>query len=184
VIRELTRSDRAALAFSFRRLGAQSRFQRFLGAKPELSARELHYLTNVDHWHHDALIAFSPVPRTPIGVCRYIRGDGFDVADIAVEVSDAWQRRGIGRALLHALRERALAAGIRRFTATALAENQAALKLARELGSCTVTHPTGGAVELDIELCWESTRLCVLGDVRSHRPFIVSGRQPTARLRG
>jgi hypothetical protein len=67
LIRELTAADRAALVFAFGRLGDRSRYQRLLGTKTRLSARELDHLTGVDHWHHEALIAWSPTPRSPGG---------------------------------------------------------------------------------------------------------------------
>lgn len=67
-VRELVTADRPAIAFAFGRLGMQSRFQRFLAAKTELSARELDRLSRVDHWHHGAVIALSPRPRAPIGI--------------------------------------------------------------------------------------------------------------------
>src|SRR4051812_5906827 len=119
LIRELPAGDRAALAFVFHRLGAQSRYQRFLRVRRELDPAELDRLAAVDHWHSEAVVAWSPVPRAPIGVARYVRAEDFDVAEVAVAVADDWQRRGVGAALMVALRERALRAGIHRFTATA-----------------------------------------------------------------
>ncbi len=140
-IRELARSDQAALGFVFRRLGPDSRYQRFLTPKRELSRGELVRLTDVDHWHHQALIAWSPSPRAPIGVARYVRGDDFDVAELAVVVSDNWQRAGVGAELMRVLAQHAHRAGIRRFTATALAGNRGAIAVARRLDdSLTVTR--------------------------------------------
>lgn len=152
LIRELTASDRAALAFMFRRLGVQSRFQRFLGAGPVLDPAEVNRLTRADHWHHEALIAWSPVPRTPVGVTEYVRLDDFDVAEPAIAVVDGWQRHGIGRELLLALGARAVHAGIRRFAVTTLADNRGALTLAQKLGRCTVIRDGCGVVELLVEL--------------------------------
>ena len=158
VIDELSSHDRAALAFSFRRLGEQSRYQRFQGIKRELTARELDYLTAVDHWHHEALIARSTRPRAPIGVGRFVRGEEFDVAEIAVAVVDGWQRKGVGRALMLALRDRALASGIHRFTATMLGENRGALALAYGLGPHRVISRSAGVTQLEIDLRWGEDR--------------------------
>jgi RimJ/RimL family protein N-acetyltransferase len=148
LIRELTAADRAALAFIFSRLGEQSRYQRFLGVKRVLAPRELDQLSTPDHWHHEALIAFSPVPRAPIGVARYVRTGDFDVAELAVAVVDEWQRRGVGEALLIALRERAVRAGVRRFSATLYRSNRGAQALARRLGPWSVVGAHGDVVEL------------------------------------
>jgi acetyltransferase len=148
LLRELTPADRPALVFMFRRLGETSRYQRFLGIKRELSARDLEWLTDVDHWHREAVMAWSPRPRAPIGVARYVRCDEFDVAELAITVVDDWQDRGIGSALLGMLRERAIRAGIRRATATVLRDNPGALALARRFGSWTVTGAQGGVMEM------------------------------------
>ena len=151
-IRPLEPRDGVVVAYVFRHLGESSRYQRFMSIKPELHPSELERLTAVDHWHVDAVVAWSPVPRAPIGVARYVRRDEFDVAEIAVEVVDGWQRRRVGEALVLALRERALRAGVRRFTASLLRSNRGALALARRLGPCTIT---GGHHEvMEIEGRW------------------------------
>lgn len=136
-IRPITRSDRAAVAFSLRHLGTRSRYQRYFTALPWPEPREVDRLTSLDHWHREALIAFTPSPRRPVGVAEYIRLAEFDVAEVAIAVVDQWQRLGVGQALVEALRARALAAGVRHFEATMLRENKGARALARHLGTCT-----------------------------------------------
>ena len=154
-IRELVASDRHAVAFTFGHLSERSRYQRYFTAKPALTPRDLRLLLDVDHWHHEALIAFSPPPRAPIGIARYVRLDEFDVAEVAIEVVDGWQRHGVGTALMVALTERARAAGIRRFHLSMLRDNAAARALARKLGPQTPTQPAaviaaaGNVVELN-----------------------------------
>jgi RimJ/RimL family protein N-acetyltransferase len=139
LIRPYTPLDRPALEFMFGRLSAESRYLRFFSAKRALTAADLARLTAVDHWHHEALLAFSPWPRAPIGVARYVRAELFDVAEIAVAVVDEWQRQGVGTALVAALRERAAAAGIRRFTYTLLPENRGARALAHHASSAGIS---------------------------------------------
>jgi len=149
-IRELEPRDRVVLAYVFRHLGEASRYQRYLSIKRTLHPSELDRLTGVDHWHSDAIVAWSPVPRAPIGIARYVRTDEFDVAEIAVEVVDDWQRRRVGEALLVALRERAVRAGVRRFTASLLSSNRGALALARRLGPCTITGSNHDVMEIEV----------------------------------
>jgi RimJ/RimL family protein N-acetyltransferase len=169
-IRELRSADRRALVFAFGHLSARSRYQRFFTAKPELAPRELAQLLDVDHWHHEALIAFSPPPRAPVGIARYVRiHDDFEAAEVAIAVVDDWQRHGVGTALLAALTERAVHAGIRRFHVSILRENRAARALARKLGPPTLpptlppTQPgavmsaAGNVVELSYSLSGESS---------------------------
>jgi GNAT superfamily N-acetyltransferase len=151
-IRELRPSDRRAVAFAFGRLSERSRYQRFFTARPDLSPRELARLMGVDHWHHEALIAYSAPPRAPIGIARYVRLEDFEAAEVAVEVVDEWQHRGVGTALLGALTERARAAGIRRFHMTMLRDNKAARSLAGHFGSATTLSTAGNLVELSYPL--------------------------------
>jgi RimJ/RimL family protein N-acetyltransferase len=147
-IRELRASDRRALVFAFEHLSERSRVQRFFSPKPVLSARDLSRLLDVDHWHHEALIAYSPPPRAPIGIARYVRLDEFDSAEVAIAVVDGWQHQGVGIALLAGLTERARSAGIRRFHMSMLRDNVAARALAHHLGPATVVAASGSVVEL------------------------------------
>jgi RimJ/RimL family protein N-acetyltransferase len=152
-IRPLVPSDRRALVFAFRHLGERSRYQRFFTAKPELAPRDLARLLDVDHWHHEALIAFSPPPRAPIGIARYVRlHDDFEAAEVAITVVDEWQRHGVGTALLAALTERAVRAGIRHFSVSMLRDNAGARALAGRLGRPSAAGGAGGLVELVFDL--------------------------------
>jgi acetyltransferase len=160
-IRELTPSDCHAVAFTFGHLSAQSRYQRYFTPKDALAPRELRLLMAVDHWHHEALIAYSPPPRAPIGIARYVRLEQFDTAELAVEVVDGWQRHGVGTALLAALTERAVRAGIACFHVAMLRDNRAARALVRKFGPptqpATVLAAAGNVVELSYSLSGESS---------------------------
>lgn len=151
-IRELLPSDRRAVAFAFAHLSAQSRYQRYFSPKNELAPRELVRLMSVDHWHHEALIAFSPSPRAPIGIARYVRLDDFEAAEVAIEVVDDWQHCGVGTALMAALSERARAAGIRRFHVSMLRGNRAARALVKHFAPATVLAAAGNVVEVSYSL--------------------------------
>jgi RimJ/RimL family protein N-acetyltransferase len=156
-IRELEPSDGRMVEFAFGHLSERSRFLRFFGSKPQLSPRDMSRLLSVDHWHHEALIAFSPPPRAPIAIARYVRlEDDFEAAEVAITVVDGWQRRGVGSALLAALTARARSAGIRRFHMSMLRENVGARALARKVaaanGPATMTA-AGSVVELSYWIC-------------------------------
>ena len=69
--RPIEPADRDALADGFARLSARSRYRRFLGPKHTLSARELTYLTEVDHVTHEAVVAFDEADDRMVGVARY-----------------------------------------------------------------------------------------------------------------
>jgi len=115
----------------FRRLSEESQRRRFLAPKPQLSSRDLRYLTEVDGADHVALVAIACAePRVIVGVARFVRlADDPTTAEMAIVVGDAHQRLGLGTLLARALADDALAHGVRRFSATVLAENEAVQRL-------------------------------------------------------
>src|SRR3954471_23337993 len=58
-IRPIEPADRDALAEGLRRLSPESRYRRFFASVTDLSARDLDYLTRVDHHDHEALVALD-----------------------------------------------------------------------------------------------------------------------------
>jgi ribosomal protein S18 acetylase RimI-like enzyme len=151
-VRPIDPADRGALADAFERLSHQSRHHRFLGPKPRLTTRELDYLTDIDHVTHVALVAIDETTGQIVGVGRYATGhDGGTVADLALAVADAWQRRGIGHALAVRLVARARANGMTALRGTTLAGNRSARALLERLGFrvCTVS---GGVLEVELAI--------------------------------
>jgi RimJ/RimL family protein N-acetyltransferase len=163
LIRQVRGTDAPLLADGFARLSSSSRQMRFLGVKKELSAAELRYLTDVDHYDHEALAALDRAGGQGVGIARYIRdADDPQAAEIAVTIVDDWQGRGLGTELLAALSDRARQGGIRRFTALADAGNVAVAALLRNAGACLVRRGRG-TVEYEITLARgaESSEACV-----------------------
>ncbi|MGE5407233.1 MAG: N-acetyltransferase family protein, partial [Syntrophothermus sp.] len=153
LIRPIRQQDKALLLDGFRRLTPRSRYRRFFSPMKELGAREVRYLTEVDHRVHEALVATDPSGGEGLGVARFIRSDSDPrSAEVAVAVVDTWQGRGLGTALLEALAARAREEGVERFTASVLADNSPMLELLRGLGDTEVLDREGGVLELRIEL--------------------------------
>ena len=124
LVRTLRPDDAPGLTEAYGQLSDASRYRRFFTAKPHLSEQSLALLTAVDHRDHEALVAVAPGSGQLVGVARFIRNPGEpDLAEVAVTVTDSWQRRGLGTALLRELARRAAEEGIRYFTAEILAEN-------------------------------------------------------------
>lgn len=134
-LRPLTRDDRDGLLSLFHRLSEESRWRRFMSPKPTLAPRELDYMTDIDHVAHEAFTAVVQRDGSLAGVARYVRhSDTACSAELAVEVVDELQRRGIGTALCMRVIERARDNGITMLTATSLWSNQPARRLLRSLG--------------------------------------------------
>ena len=150
-VRPISAEDKAALSDAFARLSDESRYQRFLSPMPELRPMDLVYLTEIDHHDHEALVAFDP-GGAAVGVARYVRwASRPDRAEFAVTVADDWQRRGLGSLLLDRLGARAHAEGVRRFTASVLAENHEMLGLLEKLGTFRVRLGAGAGAIVEVE---------------------------------
>jgi GNAT superfamily N-acetyltransferase len=124
-IRPIEPEDKAALAAAVDQSSDEAVYRRFLNPHGRLTASELRYLTEVDHRDHEALLAVDPGSSKSVGVARYVRDrERRDSAEIAVAVLEAWQGRGVGKALLHRLADRARDEGITQFTALMLSDNR------------------------------------------------------------
>jgi RimJ/RimL family protein N-acetyltransferase len=151
-LRPVGPDDRGALAGLFARLGPESRRARFFLPKHELSARELTSFTDIDHHHHEAIAAIDHRDDLVLGVARYVAiTDRAGVAEVAIEVADAFQRMGIGTALASLTIQRAHANGLTLLTATTLWENRAARGLLRRHGF-RARQSRGGEIQHDLKL--------------------------------
>jgi RimJ/RimL family protein N-acetyltransferase len=129
-VRPLEPDDRAALEAAVARLSATTRYLRFAAPKPHLTKADLDRLLDLDHHDREALLAIDPATGDGVAVARYVRLPGEpDVAELAITVADAWQRRGLGSALTRLLVQRARAEGLRRLRAVTLAENYGAQRM-------------------------------------------------------
>ena len=176
-IRPIEAGDKGAIESGFELLSQESRYRRFFAPLERLSARDLAYLTEVDHHDHEALIAHS-AERAPVGVARYVRGNERDKAEVAVAVVDGWHRRGVATALLRRLVERARAEGIDTFTATVLADNRRALDLMSSLGDAHTVSSEDTSIELEIELPQEGIGKRLRDALREAASGMLHGRDP------
>jgi GNAT superfamily N-acetyltransferase len=152
-IRELRPGDRACLMLILKRLGPQSRLQRFLAPRPVISEGDLSALIAVDGWHRVGVIGFAGSPASPVGAAHFVRTDDPEVAETAIEVVDHSHRCGIARLLVAELRGRALTAGITRFEWFAFESNLAVAALARDLGDLHRVRVGGGVVKCSAAIC-------------------------------
>jgi RimJ/RimL family protein N-acetyltransferase len=151
-LRPLGSDDRDGVAALFARLSPESRYRRFLSPKRELTPREVKFLTDIDHIHHEAFGATDERDSSIVGVGRYVHvADRPKVADLAVEVTDELQNMGIGTALARRTVQRARDNGFALLTATTLSENRPARALLRRLEfRAHARH--GSEIELELKL--------------------------------
>ncbi len=130
LVRPLRNGDVDTVRAVFERLGERSRRARFNGPKPRLGTADAAYLATVDTTRH-ALVAYLEGDPRPVAIARLVR-DGHS-AEVAFEVADEHQQRGIGSALTAELLADARAAGVTEVTALVSSDNRAAVALLRRV---------------------------------------------------
>ena len=116
----------AVLDAVFASLSPESRRLRFHTGMARLPASVRDLLSSVDGDRHVAMAAWAG--ERPVGLGRMV-GLGAGEAEIAVEVVDDFQGRGIGSDLLRALGDQAALLGYRYLVAEVLPDNLAMLRL-------------------------------------------------------
>ena len=134
-IRALKPSDEADMLAAVDRIGTQSLYRRFMGAKRGFSDKERAFFLNVDFVNHVALVAaVNEQERTTIVAGgRYIV-ERPGMAEVAFAVVDDYQGQGIGAVLLRHLATLARHAGLKEFTAEVLPDNTPMLKVFERSG--------------------------------------------------
>jgi RimJ/RimL family protein N-acetyltransferase len=152
-VERLGPGDRRSVLEVFAGLSDRSRRLRFHGPKPRLPEAEVEALADVGCCGREAVGAKDLVTGEVVGLARFVR-DGADPtsAEVAFEVVDSCQGRGVGGRLLRELAALARRDGVERFTALVLPGNDGALALLRGVGRVAGTSFVDGAHELVVEL--------------------------------
>jgi GNAT superfamily N-acetyltransferase len=134
-VRALKPGDETEMLAAVGRIGTQSLYRRFMGAKRGFSEKERAFFLNVDFVNHVALVAVVKEGdrATIVAGGRYIV-ERPGTAEIAFAVIDDYQRQGIGAVLLRNLAALARAAGLKEFTAEVLPDNTPMLKVFEKSG--------------------------------------------------
>jgi CRP-like cAMP-binding protein/L-amino acid N-acyltransferase YncA len=120
-LRPILPSDREGLVVGLERLSPESRYQRFF-TPVKVSESLLRYMSDIDYLDHFAWVVAvrEGEGQAPVGIAsaRYIREAAEpSVAEIALEVVDDHQGRGVGRLLMGALAAAASIGGVEHFRA-------------------------------------------------------------------
>jgi len=152
-LRLLRGDDAPLLAAAFEKLSNESRVRRFHGARLQLSADELRYLTQIDGENTFALGAIDAADGEAVGVARFIRlPQEPGVAEPAVTVIDEVQGKGLGRLLLFRLGAAARERGVDWFRCAILATNEPLRDFVNRLAPDVVQKLDGDVLSFDIPL--------------------------------
>ena len=122
---------------------AETRYNRLFSASRRTTPERLKQITRIDYTRDMALIATLMLEdrEVQIGVARYVRREDGRTCEFALAVADAWQHRGIGRALMLNLIDYAAAAGIETMVGDVLASNAPMLHFMRAIGFTIESTP-------------------------------------------
>jgi RimJ/RimL family protein N-acetyltransferase len=154
-IRPIAPEDEPLLHEAVAAMSERSVYFRFFSPLKRLPDALAHRLAVVDYNDRFALVATTDKPTGKeriLGVARYDRVRGTDVAEVAEAVVDEFQHRGLGGALLAILARAAREHGIKTFTLIVLPENQQMLGLLRKMGWIHHARLSGGVYDITFDL--------------------------------
>ncbi|RJK96275.1 GNAT family N-acetyltransferase [Vallicoccus soli] len=160
-VRPITPQDADRLRAFHRRQSAESIYLRFFAPYPELSDRDVERFTHVDH--HDRVGLVATIGDDIVAVVRYDR-TGPDEAEVAFNISDAHQGRGLGSVMLEHIAAAARERGVRRFVAEVLPTNRRMIRVFQDAGYEVRSAFDDGIVHLSFEPALTGTALEVLQD--------------------
>ena len=152
VIRPAAPADLAALSDFFAGLSVESRYLRFFA--PVTPGGGLFHLLSGSPANVDAIVAVAG----GIIVGHAMAADGSEdpcgsrVTDVGVVVADAWQRRGVGAALMRALIIRAQARGVTSLVMDVLPGNRRVLAMIIAHWPDTVVGHSPDSLDIDIRI--------------------------------
>ncbi|MFZ4517648.1 MAG: GNAT family N-acetyltransferase [Microthrixaceae bacterium] len=149
-IRPIRPDDADGLVRFHDRQSPESVYFRFFSPRPRLTRREVHHFTHVDHIDRVAFV--GELAGDLVAVARYERYSGTDTAEVAFFVDDDHQGRGLGMVLLEFLAAAGRERGLRRFTASTLANNRRMLALFSAAGYEVASQLDAGVVEVAFDL--------------------------------
>ncbi len=130
-LRPIVPSDAELLQDFHGHLSPETIYFRFFTSKPVLSDRELAHFSEVDY--HDRVAFVALVNDEIVGVGRYDRVNEHD-AEIAFNIRDDYQGRGLGSVFLEHLAAAGRDRGITRFVAEVLPSNRRMINTFKEAG--------------------------------------------------
>jgi ribosomal protein S18 acetylase RimI-like enzyme len=154
-IRPIAPEDEPLLHEAVAAMSERTVYFRFFSPLKRLPDAVAHRLAVVDYNNRFALVASTHKPTGKeriLGVARYDRVPGTEVAEVAVAVVDEFQHRGLGGALLAILARAAREHRIKTFTLIVLPENQQMLGLLRKMGWIHHAKLSGGVYDITFDL--------------------------------
>lgn len=170
-LRPITPADVDAVQAFHMAQSQNSIYLRFFTYKSKLTPKELRRFTELDYKDRVAFVITHG--QEIIGIGRYDRLDNPLEAEVAFNVSDAHQGRGLGSILLEHLAVAARENGIDRFSAEVLPENRKMIQVFSDAGYEVDKHYDDGVVSLAFDIDPTEKSRAVM-EAREHRAEALS----------
>ncbi len=169
-LRPIVPSDADALLRFHASLSERTRYLRYFGPYPHVSARDLERFSVVNHRDRVAFVCLLGGEVIAVGRYEGIpRPDGsVESAEVAFVARDSHQGRGLGSILLEHLAAAARENGLRRFEAEVLVENRAMVRVFRDAGYQVSRAFADGVLHLEFDID-PTERSLVVRDSREQR---------------
>ena len=150
-IRAQRPGDREALLAAVERASSETLYHRFFAAKRAFSEQEEHFFLDIDFVNHVALLAEATEDGRPaiVGGCRYVVVEP-GRAEVAFSVIDAYQKKGLGTALMRLIAAIGREAGIKELVADVLSDNVPMLKVFERSGFAMTSKHEGTVVHVSL----------------------------------
>jgi RimJ/RimL family protein N-acetyltransferase len=150
-------SDAPAVTLLLKGLSDRSRWMRFFSAFPDL-AKAARWATEVDNDRRYGLVATVDGHGQMVGHAGLEReSDRPERAEVALEIADAMQGKGLGTALLCQLAEAANELGIQVLDAEVLPENRQMIRVFCDCGYPVTVHSLPGAQLVEVRTSLTAT---------------------------
>ncbi len=149
-VRPITPSDGDRLRRFHAGQSEESIYLRFFAPMRELSDQDVHRFTHVDYKERGALVV--TVRGAIIGVGRFDCLPDETVAEVAFNISDHFQGKGVGSVLLEHLAAIAQERGISRFVADVLPQNRKMMKVFIDAGYEVGHHYDDGVISVEFQI--------------------------------
>ncbi|MFG1998014.1 GNAT family N-acetyltransferase [Spirillospora sp. NPDC048911] len=143
--------DEQALRQMSDRLSRESLYTRFFSGTPAIPEAYVRALHRLDHWDREALVAL--LDGRMLGIAEYVRDrEEPRRAEIAVMITDPWQRHGLGSRMVAFLSRLAERRGITEFGADVVLANRTAMSAIRAAWPAAKPAADGGSVHYRLPL--------------------------------
>jgi RimJ/RimL family protein N-acetyltransferase/predicted CoA-binding protein len=146
-VRRSVAGDEGALREFLEQLSIDSRRLRFFSAATDLD-RAARHMAELEPESGRGLVAVAGDPERVVAHAAYLRAES-GRAEVAFEVADDWQGRGISTVLLAHLSELATGEAIDTFTAVVLPDNHRMVRVFRDSGFTVEVRSLPGELELE-----------------------------------